>query len=180
MNQHHFLIGLGSNIAPVENMALMVKALLPHIERLTLSRVLTTPPVGMNTHRHFLNAVAYIETTLSAEQLKTISNQIEAEMGRDRSDPDSKHKDRPADIDILCCGTLDDFVVKPASAITDEYFLYPLIEELLAHLAGDNTPNIQQGVKIDYAGLFFGQTPTTINRNADTGQKGVLQQAADR
>ena len=47
MNQHHFLIGLGSNIAPVENMALMVKALLPHIERLTLSRVLTTPPVGM-------------------------------------------------------------------------------------------------------------------------------------
>ena len=180
MSQYHFLIGLGSNIAPVENMALMVRALLPHIERLTLSRVLTTPPVGMNTHRHFLNAVAYIETTLSAEQLKTISNQIEAEMGRDRSDPDSKHKDRPADIDILCCGTLDDFVVKPASAITDAYFLYPLIEELLAHLAGDNTPNIQQGVKIDFAGLFFGEAPTAIHWDADPGQKGILQQAADR
>lgn len=180
MSRQAYLIGLGSNIAPVENMALMVSALLPHLDCITLSRVLTTPPVGMNSHRHFLNAVAYIETTLNAEQLKTISNQIEAEMGRDRSDPDKKHKDRPADIDILCLGTLGEFAQKPASAITDEYFLYPLIDELLAYLAGDSSPSMPQGVKIDFADLLFGEAPATIHRDADAGQKRVLQQTADR
>lgn len=180
MNRHTYLIGLGSNIQPVENMALMVQALLPHLQLITLSRVLTTPPVGMNSHRHFLNAVAYIETTLDAESLKMISNQIEAEMGRDRSDPDSKHKDRPADIDILCCGVLTELLQKPPSAITDEYFLYPLIEELLAHLAGYNILNMPVGVKIDCAGLFFGEAPTAIHCNTDASQKRILQQAADR
>lgn len=180
MSHYAYIIGLGSNIQPVENMALMVKALLPNIDRITLSRVLTTPPVGMNSHQHFLNAVAYIESTLTPDQLKSITNQIEAEMGRDRSDPDKKQKDRPADIDILCCGSLAEFSQKPASAITDEYFLYPLIDELLAHLDGNHTPNLPQGVKIDFAGLFFGETPTAIYRDTDTGQKRVLQQAADR
>lgn len=180
MSRHVYILGLGSNIQPVENMALMVKALLPHINCITLSRVLTTPPVGMNSHRHFLNAVAYIESELTAVQLKIITNQIEAEMGRDRSDPDKKHKDRPADIDILCCGSLAEFSQKPASAITDEYFLYPLIEELLAHLADNSPENMPQGVKIDFAGLLFGEAPTAIYRDADAGQKRVLQQAADR
>lgn len=180
MSRHTYILGLGSNIHPVENMALMVKALLPHIDCITLSRVLTTPPVGMNSHRHFLNAVAHIECVSTPDQLKTITNQIECEMGRDRSDPDKKHKDRPADIDILCYGSLAEFLQKPASTITDEYFLYPLIEELLAHLADDSYENMPQGVKIDFAGLLFGEAPTAIYRDADAGQKRVLQQAADR
>ena len=180
MSHYAYIIGLGSNIQPVENMALMVEALLPHIECITLSRVLNTPPVGMNSHQHFLNAVAYIESVSTADQLKIITNQIEAEMGRDRSDPDKKHKDRPADIDILCCGSLAEFSQKPASAITDEYFLYPLIEELMAFLDDDSPANMPQGVKIDFAGLFFGEAPTAIYRDADTSQKRVLQQAADR
>lgn len=180
MSRHAYIIGLGSNIQPVENMALMVKALLPHLRCITLSRVLTTPPVGMNSHRHFLNAVAYIESSLKADQLKIITNQIEAEMGRDRSDPDKKHKDRPADIDILCCGSLAEFSQKPASAITDEYFLYSLIEELLAYLRDDSPANMPHGVKVDFAGLLFGEAPTAIYRDADTSQKWILQQAADR
>ncbi len=180
MSYNAYILGLGSNIQPLENMALMVKALLPHIHSITLSRVLTTPPVGINSHRHFLNAVAYTESVLTPDQLKTVTNQIEAEMGRDRSDPDKKHKDRPADIDILCCGSLAEFSQKTASAITDEYFLYPLIEELLAYLAGDSTANMPQGVKIDIADLLFGEAPTAIYRDADTSQKRVLEQAADR
>lgn len=179
MSHYAYILGLGSNIQPVENMALMVKALLPHINCITLSRVLITPPIGMNSHRHFLNAVAYIESISTPDQLKTITNQIEAEMGRDRSDPDKKHKDRPADIDILCCGSLAEFSQKPSDAITDEYFLYPLIEELLTYLADDQSENMPQGVKIDFAGLLFGEAPTAIYRDTDTGQKRVLQQASD-
>ncbi|MCX4189718.1 2-amino-4-hydroxy-6-hydroxymethyldihydropteridine diphosphokinase [Methylophaga sp. OBS3] len=174
MTQQAFLIGLGSNIAPAENMALMVKAILPHISGITISRVLQTPPVGMNSHRYFLNAVAYIETSLCAESFKTITNQIEAEMGRDRSDPDKKHKDRPADIDILCAGSVEELTKKPASAITDEYFLYPLIDELFAHLAGKRCPNIPQGVKIDAESLLFGEAPATINGNTNAGHERVL------
>ncbi|MDT8310798.1 MAG: 2-amino-4-hydroxy-6-hydroxymethyldihydropteridine diphosphokinase [Methylophaga sp.] len=179
MSDNAYILGLGSNIQPAKNMALMVKALLPHINRITLSRVLTTPPVGMNSHRYFLNAVAYVESILTADQLKIITNQIEAEMGRDRSDPEKKQKDRPADIDILCCGSMAEFSKKPASVITDEYFLYPLIDELLAFLNNDSPTNMPQGVKIDFASLLFGEAPTAIYRDAHASQKRILQQAAD-
>lgn len=161
-----FLLGLGSNIEPDDNFASMMTLLLQCFDHIHLSRVLHIPPVGMNSHRYFLNAVAFIETEMAETELKNICNQIEIALGRDRADPNSKQKDRPADLDILIhMDTAKDWQ-RSASSITDEYFLYPLINELRAYLIGDiSVPVIQPGTEVKTDGLTFGETATTIYRD---------------
>lgn len=161
-----YLLGLGSNIAPFENFAQMTTLLLKCFEKISMSRVLHIPPVGMNSQHYFLNAVAFIETDLKQDDLKHICNQIEIALGRDRDDPDSKHKDRPADLDILAFLEFPKHIEREANSITDEYFLYPLIDEIKAYL--NDKPcqiNIQKGAEITVGNLTFGQTATTIYRD---------------
>ncbi len=161
-----YLLGLGSNINPQHNFAAIVRQLLVHFDVLHLSRVLHIPPVGMNSHRDFLNAVAFLETDMAEADLKAICNEIEIDLGRDRDDPDSKHKDRPADIDILAYFSGPEDWQRTASSITDEYFLYPLINELSAFLTGATTaPIMQMGTLVRTDGLTFGETAATIHRN---------------
>lgn len=161
-----YLLGLGSNINPQQNFVAIIQALLAEFDHLHLSRVLTIPPIGMNSRHAFLNAVAFIETDLSATQLKAICNQIEIALGRDRDDPNSKIKDRPADLDILArFDDIEDWQ-RPVSSITDEYFLYPLINELRAFLTGESTvPEMQKGTGVCADDLAFGETATTIYRD---------------
>ncbi|MEC9314569.1 MAG: 2-amino-4-hydroxy-6-hydroxymethyldihydropteridine diphosphokinase, partial [Pseudomonadota bacterium] len=64
-----YLLGLGSNINPQQNFAAIVRHLLDHFDALHLSRVLHIPPVGMNSHRDFLNAVAFLETDIPEAEL---------------------------------------------------------------------------------------------------------------
>ncbi len=161
-----YLLGLGSNINPQHNFAAIIRQLLGHFDALHMSRVLHIPPVGMNSHRDFLNAVAFLETDMAEAELKAICNQIEITLGRDRDDPDSKLKDRPADIDILAYFSDADDWQRTASSITDEYFLYPLINELCAFLTGAVTaPIMQKGTLVSIDGLTFGETAATIHRN---------------
>jgi 2-amino-4-hydroxy-6-hydroxymethyldihydropteridine diphosphokinase len=161
-----YLLGLGSNINPQHNFAAIVRQLLSHFDALHLSRVLHIPPVGMNSHRDFLNAAAFIETDMAEADLKAICNQIETALGRDRDDPDSKLKDRPADIDILTYFNGPADWQRSASSITDEYFLYPLINELCAFLTGAaSAPIMQKGTLVSIDGLTFGETAATIHRD---------------
>lgn len=165
-----FLLGIGSNINPHDNFVWIVQLLSKCFDSFHLSRVLHIPPVGMNSQHHFLNAVAFIETTMPETALKTICNQIEIALGRDRCDPNSKNKDRPADLDILIqLRTMEDWA-RSASSITDEYFLYPLIDELKAYLNNVSEPTgLQQGTRLQADGLTFGETATTINRDRHSG-----------
>ncbi len=161
-----YLLGLGSNINPQQNFAAIVRLLLDRFDALHLSRVLHIPPVGMNSHRDFLNAVAFLETDIPETELKTLCNKIEIALGRDRDDPDSKYKDRPADIDILAYFSSPAEWQSSASSITDEYFLYPLINELRAFLTGATTaPVMQLGTLVSTDGLTFGETAATIHRD---------------
>lgn len=161
-----YLLGLGSNIDPDKNFAGMVRLLLKCFDHLHLSRVLHIPPVGMNSHHYFLNAVAFIETEMNETELKNICNQIEITLGRDRCDPNSKQKDRPADLDILAYFRQTEDWQRSASSITDEYFLYPLINDLRAYLIGDiSVPVIQPGTEVKTDGLTLGEAATTIHRN---------------
>lgn len=165
-----YLLGLGSNIEPFENFAQITTMLLESFDNISMSRVLHIPPVGMNSQHYFLNAVAFIETDLKQDDLKYICNQIETALGRDRDDPDSKHKDRPADLDILAYLAFPQDATREASSITDEYFLYPLIDELKAFLNDRAVPAvIQKGAVINTGDLTFGETATTIYRNGNTG-----------
>lgn len=165
-----FLLGIGSNIDPVKNITRIIQQLSAQFTTLHLSRVVHIPPVGMNSQHYFLNTVAFIETGLSYQQLKQRCNQIEISLGRNRHDPDRKFKDRCADIDILTPMTLPADQQRSARSITDEYFLYPLIDELLAFLMQKpSTTVLQAGVSLEVDGLTFGQTATTIHRNGNTG-----------
>lgn len=177
-----YLLGIGSNINPHDNIAAIISGLLQHFGQLTLSRILMIPPVGMNSHRDFLNAAAFIETDITRSELKAICNHIEVDLGRDRDDPLSKTKDRPADIDILCTLRLPQNAGITVHTITDEYFLYPVLHELMAFLTNRplESPPPPAGVLITTAGLCFGETATTIDWNRCSSHKRVLQQTFDR
>ena len=162
--QSGYLLGIGSNIDPFDNIRQIIILLLEEFPQLSLSRILPLPPIGMNSQRDFLNVVVFIETARTKESLKAVCNSIEVKLGRNRNDPDRKMKDRPADLDILSSITLPDEASRPNHTITDEYFLYPLLEEIMAYLIGKPQPLAQAGVEISIDNLTFGQTATTINR----------------
>ena len=129
----------------------------------------------MNSQHYFLNAVAFVETTVSRTELKQYCNQIETALGRDREDPNSKFKDRPADIDILAAMSLPEERKRTARELTDEYFLYPLIDELIAFLTATAPPTtLQAGVSLQLDNLTFGETATTIHWNGNASQKRVV------
>jgi len=171
--QSGFLLGIGSNINPDENFKQIIVLLLNSFPSLSLSRVLRIPPIGMNSHRDFLNTVVFIETSQSEQDLKAICNAIEIKLGRDRNDPARKMKDRPADLDILTHISFPDDKQREPADITDEYFIYPLLEELFAFLTGSDQPAQQPGVSLSTEGLTFGQTATTIHRHTSTSDKRV-------
>lgn len=174
MSKKGYLLGVGSNIDPHKNIAHIVQLLLTHFPVLSLSRVLEIPPIGMKSNHDFLNVVIFIETRWSEIDLKAICNQIEIQLGRDKSDPDSKHKDRPADLDILCQIELPKESDYPVHLITDEYFIYPLLNEIIAYLMDKPSDITQAGVLIILGKLGFGQTATTIHRDAHTREEGVV------
>jgi len=168
-----FLLGIGSNIHPDENLAQIIFLLLNHFSTFSLSRVLRIPPIGMNSHRDFLNTVVFIETSMAEQDLKKICNDIEIKLGRDRNDPARKMKDRPAALDILTVATFPQDKTRSVTSITDEYFLYPLLEELFAFLSNTEYQSQQLGVSLNIEGLTFGQAATTIHWDTGTRNKRV-------
>lgn len=175
MNQHSgFLMGIGSNIEPHKNIVAIINQLLEHFSELTLSRVLMLPPIGMNSQHDFLNVVVFIETNISENALKKICNAIETNLGRDRTDPTRKTKDRSADLDILCAIQFPKDRNRASHTITDEYFLYPLIEEIAAYICGQHLSIEQEGVELMSINLAFGQTATTIYRQTDASNKRII------
>ncbi|HEC60140.1 hypothetical protein LCGC14_0959260 [marine sediment metagenome] len=169
-----YLLGIGSNINPQTNIAQIIHLLLCKLPRLSLSRVLKIPPIGMNSRRDFLNVVVFVETEMPEVELKMICNDIEISLGRDRRDPTRKTKDRTADLDILTKAIFPDDGNRLVNSITDEYFLYPLLEEINAYLSNRDYSSLQTGEMIEVDDLTFGQTATTIDRNASTGNERVI------
>ena len=173
-SQSGYLLGIGSNIDPENNIRKIISLLINHFPHLTLSRVLTIPPIGMNSQHDFLNLVIFIDTECTEDELKQICNHIEIELGRNRNDPNRKTKDRPADLDILTKITLPDEKSRSSHTFTDEYFLYPLIDEIIAYLTAAPIVLKQLGVEICLDNLTFGQSATTINRNTRTSNKRII------
>lgn len=175
MNPHSgFLIGIGSNIEPHKNLVTIINQLLGHFSKITLSRVLMLPPIGMNSQHDFLNVVAFIETGITEKKLKDICNTIEMNLGRDRTDPTSKTRDRTADLDILTAAHFPNDSKRASHTITKEYFLYPLLEEITAYISGKHISLKQEGISLMSLNLAFGQTATTIYRQTDTSNKRII------
>jgi len=98
---HTAYIGLGANLQdPVAqlNEACRRLAQLPGVVIVQVSSYYATPPVGVEDQPWFVNAVAAIRTTLTADDLLTALLQIEADMGRVRR---RRWGPRLVDLDIL-------------------------------------------------------------------------------
>jgi 2-amino-4-hydroxy-6-hydroxymethyldihydropteridine diphosphokinase len=172
-----FFLALGSNLEPHANVPRMLDSLLAISPVVDISPILITPLVGIpNSRNDFLNLVVRIQTSSTAEELKAYLVREEIRLGRDRSDPLSKIKDRVADMDILFAmerGLLD----APYHLLPEECYVRPQLLSLLTYLSlncpdiGD--PEMDCGIlpctTLPYQGVTLGFTSVTLYQDPNTG-----------
>jgi len=98
-------IGLGSNLGDRHNSiktALKMLAQIEQVEVARASKVIETAPLGSGDQPDYLNAVAEIKTTLTAEDLHKKLADIETALGRVRTE---KWSPRTIDLDLLLFGS---------------------------------------------------------------------------
>jgi len=132
-------VGLGSNLGERETMirlALEQMATLPETALGRVSSLYDTAPVGELDQPNFLNAVAVVETDLTARQLLWNLLLIERRLGRVRS-PQARYGPRTIDLDLLLYG--DQVIDEPELAVPHPelerraFALVPLLE-IAGHL----------------------------------------------
>lgn len=132
-------VGLGSNLGDREAMirlAIDDLARLPETTLVKASSLYDTEPVGEVDQPNFLNAVAALDTALTARQLLWNLQLIEKRLGRVRS---QKWGPRTMDLDLLLYGTLvleeADLKVPHPELLRRSFVLVPLveIEPMLVH-----------------------------------------------
>ncbi|MEN0051917.1 MAG: 2-amino-4-hydroxy-6-hydroxymethyldihydropteridine diphosphokinase [Bacteroidota bacterium] len=132
--KQQYFIALGSNIHPEDNIISMLNALFNITDKVDVSEIMRTEPVGLKSDKYFLNTVVRIETDKDRPTLKSTFNLIEESLGRDRSNLDRKYKDRTADLDILFSLPMEaDFADKALFDQEGIYITNPLLI-LLKHL----------------------------------------------
>lgn len=163
----HVFLGLGSNINPGHNVSEMILGLLALAPVVHVSRAIRTPPVGMASDNEFLNLSAHLETDHDLDALKQALNALEVRLGRDRQDPDSARKDRPADLDILFALPATSRQIR-SHMVPLEPYARPLFLELV-HAMGFacSLPPVAlpAGVPIRLSGRFVGIQPTQVTLN---------------
>lgn len=97
----YYLIGLGSNIQPEDNMPLACETIAKHLKVISRSPVLINPPRGQTFSFPFHNQLLIIQSAKPATEIKALFEAVEMEMGREPKSPERKFNDRPIDIDIL-------------------------------------------------------------------------------
>ena len=147
---HHFLVGAGSNIEPHKNIGLALKELLVLSSTFAMSPIIQTDPVGMQSKHRFFNFVLYFPSNLKLNELKKSFNSIETKLGRNRSDPLCKVKDRPIDLDIITEVSND--TDWPAVIKTSEsYYLRPMKALLQSlNLVPQSISPLIEAVDIDF------------------------------
>ena len=159
-------IGLGSNLGEREAMirlALDDLARIPSTTLVRASSLYDTEPVGEVDQPNFLNAVAQVDTELTARQLLWNLQLIERRLGRVRS---QRWGPRTIDLDLLLFGhqvleepelhvphpelTRRSFVLVPLIEL-DPLLVHPVTgETLLAHLSRLHSarPPVKQGTRL--------------------------------
>jgi len=125
-------VGMGSNLGEREALigqALDELAALPDTTLIRVSSLYDTEPVGVIEQPRFLNAVAMLDTELTARQLLWNLQRIEARLGRTRS---QRWGPRTMDLDLLLYGDLvieeDDLRLPHPELARRAFVLVPLVE----------------------------------------------------
>jgi 2-amino-4-hydroxy-6-hydroxymethyldihydropteridine diphosphokinase len=120
-------VGLGSNLGDRERLINEAAALIGAVR---LSNVIETEPWGYGNQPMFLNAVAEVETPLTARQLLDHLLDVERRLGRERIG--ARWGPRTIDLDLLVYGeeTIDEpgLVVPHPRLAEREFVLRPLAE----------------------------------------------------
>lgn len=120
-------VGLGSNLGDRES--LITKALAA-LQPRRVSRVLETEPWGLREQPRFLNAVAELQTDLSAEALLGRLRDLEDRLGRVRT---QRWGPRTMDLDLLLYGDVameSDALSLPHPRLADRRFVLEGLAEL--------------------------------------------------
>ncbi|WP_419811424.1 2-amino-4-hydroxy-6-hydroxymethyldihydropteridine diphosphokinase [Bacterioplanoides sp.] len=99
-----YLLGLGSNINPQQNLAAAIRHLDDVGRVISVSPALETAPVGNSFQHAFMNQLVIFDSDLLPNLLKIRLQKIEIALGREAKNPARKNKDRTIDIDILYQG----------------------------------------------------------------------------
>jgi 2-amino-4-hydroxy-6-hydroxymethyldihydropteridine diphosphokinase len=126
-------LGLGANLnspkKQLDNAVIALKSL-PNSELIACSHYYASKPMGPQDQPDYVNAVAFINTSLEPEQLLDLTQAIELEHGRVRKA--ERWGARTLDIDILLFGEHilnTDRLTVPHYGLTErEFVVYPLQE----------------------------------------------------
>jgi 2-amino-4-hydroxy-6-hydroxymethyldihydropteridine diphosphokinase len=132
-------LGLGSNqgdrLASLQG-AIDGLGATPGVEVAVVSPVYETEPVGGPPQDEYLNAVAGIDTSLSARDLLDVAKRLEAEAGREPSG--ERWAPRPLDVDILLVGhelVNEPDLVVPHERLFERHFVLAPLADLDPDLA---------------------------------------------
>jgi 2-amino-4-hydroxy-6-hydroxymethyldihydropteridine diphosphokinase len=125
-----YIISVGSNIDPEENIKRafeQLKGVDPHINIATL---LHTKPVGFTDQANFINTAFSFSILLNEIELKTYLKNIEAKLGRIRTN--NKNGPRTIDLDIV---KIDNNIVD------DDYYKYDFVRKSVDELTYNQQPH---------------------------------------
>ena len=134
-------IGLGGNLSdPVTQLKIALETLdnLEQVSLVSCSRFYGSKPLGPEDQPDFVNAVCEIETSLSAEKLLLILQNIELEQGRIKK----RHwGERLIDLDILLYGDEiihSEFLTVPHAEMAQRDFVLIPLAEIAPNLSVPN------------------------------------------
>lgn len=155
-----FYVGIGSNINPLENITRVLTRLNREFGPLMVSRVAYTEPEGMLSNMTFINTAVLFQSNHSPFSLKNYFNQIETEMGRDRTAPNKNINDRVIDLDILLAVNPSEDLSPQQQNLPTESYIRPFIDDLLQLPNTKKTALKTLSITID--GQVIGLQPTQL------------------
>jgi 2-amino-4-hydroxy-6-hydroxymethyldihydropteridine diphosphokinase len=137
-------VGLGSNLGDREH---LIRHAAELIGAVRISTVIETEPWGYGNQPMFLNAVAEVETPLTARQLLDHLLDVERRLGRERVG--AQWGPRTIDLDLLLYGdeTIDEpGLVVPHPRLTERDFVLRPLAELVPSLRIPGNGTVQDAL----------------------------------
>ncbi len=167
-----YILGVGTNLEPEKNAALIVAHLAERFGRVLVSRFYYTDPVGIMSRHRFVNFCAFVPSDLEPTACKAVCVGIEVAMGRDRAHPACKTRDRPADIDLV--GRLSMATLRAdLGALSPDAYLADPCREIAAMLTGRGIPEPAGELCVvpgpGSGSCRLGETPAAVHRDDRAG-----------
>lgn len=99
MKLNEVVIGVGSNIDPVNNIKIAEQTISANHNLIKISSFIETEPIGYKNQDNFLNGALLIETEMGLSELKYWLKTLEQKLGRTKTE--NKNGPRTIDLDII-------------------------------------------------------------------------------